>query len=131
MDVEMEKRKFLNLCGKRDRALLSGEKRMTLGDMERLTYLTEFFELENYGIALWKEFGDDVKEPFEAMMKMLDEPECIEDRWLDDEAKGEKWLLRISGTGINGRIQGNESRLSIDKKYEERGLPYPTGADFD
>ena len=31
MDVEMEKRKFLNLCGKRDRALLSGEKRMTLG----------------------------------------------------------------------------------------------------
>ena len=33
MDVEMEKRKFLNLCGKRDRALLSGEKRMTLGDM--------------------------------------------------------------------------------------------------
>ncbi|MFR6593021.1 hypothetical protein [Catenibacterium sp.] len=38
----MEKRKFLNLCGKRDRALLSGEKRMTLGDMERLTYLTEF-----------------------------------------------------------------------------------------
>lgn len=62
MDVEMEKRKFLNLCGKRDRALLSDEKRMTLGDMERLTYLTEFFELENYGIALWKEFGDDVKE---------------------------------------------------------------------
>lgn len=42
MDVEMEKRKFLNLCGKRDRALLSGEKRMTLGDMERLTYLTDF-----------------------------------------------------------------------------------------
>lgn len=95
MDVEMEKRKFLNLCGKRDRALLSGKKRMTLGDMERLTYLTEFFELENYGIALWKEFGDDVKEPFEAMMKMLDEPECIEDRWLDDEAKGEKWLLEF------------------------------------
>ncbi len=48
MDVEMEKRKFLNLCGKRDRALLSDEKRMTLGDMEQLTYLTEFFELENY-----------------------------------------------------------------------------------
>ena len=35
--------------------------RMTLGDMERLTYLTEFFELENYGIALWKEFGELLK----------------------------------------------------------------------
>ena len=43
MDVEQEKRIFFNLCGKRDRALLSGKKRMTLGDMERLTYLTEFF----------------------------------------------------------------------------------------
>ena len=104
MDVEMEKRKFLNLCGKRDRALLSGEKRMTLGDMERLTYLTEFFELENYGIALWKEFGDDVKEPFEAMMKMLDEPECIEDRWLDDEAKGEKWLLEFQELALTEDI---------------------------
>ena len=125
-----EKRKFLNLCGKRDRALLSGEKRMTLGDMERLTYLTEFFELENYGIALWKEFGDDVKEPFEAMMKMLDEPECIEDRWLDDEAKGEKWLLEFQELALTEEYR-EWIRNYIDKKYEERGLPYPTGADFD
>ena len=130
MGVEMEKRKFLNLCGKRDRALLSGEKRMTLGDMERLTYLTEFFELENYGIALWKEFGDDVKEPFEAMMKMLDEPECIEDRWLDDEAKGEKWLLEFQELALTEEYR-EWIRNYIDKKYEERGLPYPTGADFD
>lgn len=70
------KEKNLNLCGKKDRALLSGEKRMTFRDMERLTYLTEFFELENYGIDLCKEFGYDVKESLEAMMKMLDETEC-------------------------------------------------------
>ena len=31
MDVEMEKRKFLNLCGKRDRALLSDEKKNDIG----------------------------------------------------------------------------------------------------
>lgn len=52
---------------------------MTFRDMERLTYLTEFFELENYGIDLSKEFGDDVKESLEAMMKMLDKTECTED----------------------------------------------------
>ena len=57
MDVEMEKRKFLNLCGKRDQALLSGEKRMTLGDMERLTYLTEFFELETTESPYGKNLG--------------------------------------------------------------------------
>ena len=84
----MGKRKILNLCGKRDRALLSGEKRMTFMDMERLTYLTEFFELENYGIDLCKEFGDDVKESLEAMMKILDKTECTEDLWFYDEVKG-------------------------------------------
>ena len=94
------------------------------------TYLKEFFELENYGIALWKEFGDDVKEPFEAMMKMLDEPECIEDRWLDDEAKGEKWLLEFQELALTEEYR-EWIRNYIDKKYEERGLPYPTGADFD
>ncbi|MFR7912245.1 hypothetical protein [Eubacterium ramulus] len=92
---------------------------MTLGDMERLTYLTEFFELENYGIALWKEFGDDVKEPFEAMMKMLDEPECIEDRWLDDEAKGEKWLLEFQELALTEEYR-EWIRNYIDKNMKKR-----------
>ena len=73
---------------------------------------------------------DDVKEPFEAMMKMLDEPECIEDRWLDDEAKGEKWLLEFQELALTEEYR-EWIRNYIDKKYEERGLPYPTGADFD
>ena len=72
----------------------------------------------------------DVKEPFEAMMKMLDEPECIEDRWLDDEAKGEKWLLEFQELALTEEYR-EWIRNYIDKKYEERGLPYPTGADFD
>ena len=119
MNVEMENRKFLNLCGKRDQALLSGEKRMTLGDMERLTYLTEFFELENYGIALWKEFGDDVKEPLEAMMKMLDEPEYIEDRWVDDEAKGEKWLLEFQEQALTEEYREWFEIISIKNMKKE------------
>ena len=66
----------------------------------------------------------------EAMMKMLDEPECIEDRWLDDEAKGEKWLLEFQELALTEEYR-EWIRNYIDKKYEERGLPYPTGADFD
>ena len=73
---------------------MSDEKRMTLGIWKRLTYLTEFFELESYGIALWKEFGDDVEEPFEAMMKMLDEWEYRK-RWIDDDGRLERWLVEF------------------------------------
>ena len=47
MDVEMEKRKFLNLCGKRDRALLSGEKKMKLGKRKHLKILKKFFKWKN------------------------------------------------------------------------------------
>lgn len=105
-------------------------KKNDIGGYGTIDISDRIFELENYGIALWKEFGDDVKEPFEAMMKMLDEPECIEDRWFDDEAKGEKWLLEFQELALTEEYR-EWIRNYIDKKYEERGLPYPTGADFD
>ncbi len=37
------KRRFLSYCGSRDQELLMGrKKKMTLGDMERFSFLTEF-----------------------------------------------------------------------------------------
>ena len=81
MDVEQEKEYFLILCGKRDRALLSG-KRMTLGDMERLTYLTEFFELEATETPYGKEFGDDVKRTVGSDDENVRWNRVHEDRWL-------------------------------------------------
>ena len=62
-ESEKEKKIFLSYCGSRDQELLTGRKKMTLGDMERFSFLTEFFGLESYGLNLWKEFGDDVEEP--------------------------------------------------------------------
>lgn len=57
-ESEKEKKIFLSYCGSKDQELLTGRKKMTLGDMERFSFLTEFFGLESYGINLWKEFGD-------------------------------------------------------------------------
>ena len=66
---------------------------MTLGDMERFSFLTEFFGLESYGINLWKEFGDDVEEPLDALIKLLDEWEYENDTWIDDDGRLERcWL---------------------------------------
>lgn len=72
----------------------------------------------------------EVQDTLGALIKMLDEPECIENRWLDDEAKGEKWLLEFQELALTEEYR-EWIRNYIDKKYEERGLPYPTGADFD
>ncbi|CUN26994.1 hypothetical protein [Eubacterium ramulus] len=68
-ESEKEKKIFLSYCGSRDQELLTGRKKMTLGDMERFSFLTEFFGLESYGLNLWKEFGDDVEEPLDALIK--------------------------------------------------------------
>ena len=72
-ESEKEKKIFLSYCGSRDQELLTGRKKMTLGDMERFSFLTEFFGLESYGLNLWKEFGDEVEEPLDALIKLLDE----------------------------------------------------------
>ena len=47
-----------------------------------------------------------------------------------EEAKGEKWLLEFQELALTEEYR-EWIRNYIDKKYEERGLPYPTGADFD
>ena len=40
-ESEKEKKIFLSYCGSRDQELLMGRKKMTLGDMERFSFLTE------------------------------------------------------------------------------------------
>ena len=82
-ESEKEKKIFLSYCGSRDQELLTGRKKMTLGDMERFSFLTEFFGLESYGLNLWKEFGLErwlvefqkhapTKEKREKLRKMID-----------------------------------------------------------
>ena len=92
--MRKKKKIFLSYCGSRDQELLTGRKKMTLGDMERFSFLTEFFGLESYGLNLWKEFGDEVEEPLDALIKLLDEWEYENDTWIDDEWKIRKmaWL---------------------------------------
>ena len=65
------------------------------------------------------------------MMKMLDEPECIEDRWLDDEAKGEKWLLEFQELALTEEYR-EWIRNYIDKKnMKKEDYHIRAGADFD
>ena len=125
-ESEKEKKIFLSYCGSRDQELLTG----TLGDMERFSFLTEFFGLESYGINLWKEFGDDVEEPLDALIKLLDEWEYENDTWIDDDGRLERWLVEFQKHAPT-KEKREKLRKIIDLKYKKRGLPYPTEADFD
>ena len=110
-ESEKEKKIFLSYCGSRDQELLTGRKKMTLGDMERFSFLTEFFGLESYGLNLWKEFGDEVEEPL-------------------DDGRLERWLVEFQKHAPT-KEKREKLRKMIDLKYKKRGLPYPTEADFD
>ena len=126
-ESEKEKKIFLSYCGSRDQELLMGRKKMTLGDMERFSFLTEFFGLESYGINLWKEFGDDVEEPLDALIKLLDEWEYENDTWIDDDGRLERWLVEFQKHAPT-KEKREKLRKMIDSKYKKRGLPYPTAA---
>ena len=129
-ESEKEKKIFLSYCGSRDQELLTGRKKMTLGDMERFSFLTEFFGLESYGLNLWKEFGDDVEEPLDALIKLLDEWEYENDTWIDDDGRLERWLVEFQKHAPT-KEKREKLRKMIDLKYKKRGLPYPTEAVFD
>ena len=117
-ESEKEKKIFLSYCGSRDQELLTGRKRMTLGGMERFSFLTEFFGLESYGINLWKEFGDDVEEPLDALIKLLDEWEYENDTWIDDDGRLERWLVEFQKHAPT-KEKREKLRKMIDLKYKK------------
>ena len=53
---------FLHLCGKRDRDLLLGREKITFSDLDRLSYLTDFLEMQKVNQEIWNEFGTQFEE---------------------------------------------------------------------
>lgn len=93
---DLERFAFLFLCGKRDRAILSGKERMTFSDLERLTYITGFLGLESYSLEIWNEYAEQFSEQFRQLELIYDETcrivswdpaeadEHLHDRWLQE-----------------------------------------------
>ena len=70
---EIEKFAFLYLCGKKDRDLLYGREKMTLSDVDRINYITDFLELESYNLELWNQYAGQFEEQFCMLSKLYDE----------------------------------------------------------
>lgn len=54
---EVEYFAFLFFCGKKDRELLMGQRRMTFGEFERLVYLMDFWGFDAYSFKLWNQYA--------------------------------------------------------------------------
>ena len=72
----------------------------------------------------------ELEEPLDALIKLLDEWEYENDTWIDDDGRLERWLVEFQKHAPT-KEKREKLRKMIDLKYKKRGLPYPTEADFD
>lgn len=96
---DMEKFAFLYLCGRKDRAMLTGKKRMTFQDFDRLVYITDVLGLDQMNLEIWNRFSPQFKEQLNALEGFFkdscDDPEFkeyredmqIHDEWFTDFCK--------------------------------------------
>lgn len=75
---------FLHLCGKRDRDLLLGREKITFSDLDRLSYLTDFLEMQKVNQEIWNEFGTQFEEQFQQLEKIYGES-CSTPYWDSSE----------------------------------------------
>lgn len=65
--ADIEKYAFLYFCGEKDRDILLENRKMTFEDLERFSYLTDFFGFQKYHAQIWNKFSGQFEEKFEAL----------------------------------------------------------------
>lgn len=91
---DMEKFAFLYLCGQKDRAMLTGKKKMTFQDFDRLVYITDVLGLDQMNLEIWNRFSPQFKEQLNALEGFFkdgcSDSEFREDR--EDTQAHDKWF---------------------------------------
>lgn len=84
---------FLFLCGKRDRAILTGKEKMTFSDLNRLIYLLDYLGLDAYSLEIWSEYGGQFKDQQEQLKEIYDETAGIVS-WdpAEEDERQEQWI---------------------------------------
>jgi len=118
---EIEKFAFLYLCGKRDRALLCGREKMTLSDLDRLTYITDFLKLEAYNLELWNQYAGQFQEQFRMLSRLYDEDYNFisYDKSEYDYNQQGQWLLDFC-KNAPGKEQKNYLKNMIEQFCDEK-----------
>lgn len=122
---------FLFLCGERHRAILLGKEKMTVSDLDRLTYMTDFLGLNLYNLEIWNEYAGQFGEQFRQLELLYDET-CSIVSWESTEADEhlhERWLqefcIQVSDKEIREQLE-----QIIKQQYHEKGMVDSTETDI-
>lgn len=124
---DIEKFAFLYLCGQRDKDILAGKERMTFQDFDRLTYITDFLELDQMNLEIWNCFYPQFKEQFEAVGRLLEE-NCrnMEFREYEDDIRlHNKWLTEFCTAAPEKEMR--EYLIEVIDLIHEKGRKRKTG----
>ena len=113
---EKERETFLSLCGKRDRAILTGTEKMTFADFERLMYLSGTLGLDSYNIELCNQYAGAFEEQFR-QLQMLGEEDMeafrefpVELAEIEEELRG-RWIEEFYAQIPEKRLKAQFKRL--------------------
>lgn len=128
---DIERFAFLLLCGKRDRAILLGREKMTISDLDRLTYMTDFLGLKLYNLEIWNEFAGQFGEQFRQLELLYDET-CSIVSWESTEADEhlhERWIQEFCTQILDEEVRKQLEQI-IKQQYQEKGMVDPTETDI-
>lgn len=125
-EKDIQRLAFLSLCGEKDKKILTGKQKMTFADFDRLTYLTDFFELIEYNLEIWKECSAQFEQNFQALQKLCEENDIGVDFELSecDFDQNSLWLIDFCR---NVPDKANKIFLKefVKKKYKDEGMEFP------
>lgn len=118
---DIERFAFLYLCGRKDRDLLSGRKKMTFQNFERLVYITDCLGMDRMKLEIWNRFSSQFKEQFDVLEKLSEENWInTEFREFDDEIQiHDRWLADFCSAAPD-----NEVREFLSNIFDMRKLDF-------
>lgn len=128
---DIERFAFLLLCGKRDRAILMRREKMTISDLDRLTYVTDFLGLKLYNMEIWNEFAGQFSEQFRQLELLYDET-CSIVSWESTEADEhlhERWIQEFCTQILDEEVRKQLEQI-IKQQYQEKGMADLTETDI-
>ena len=128
---DIERFAFLLLCGKRDRAILMGREKMTISDLDRLTYVTDFLGLKLYNMEIWNEFAGQFSEQFRQLELLYDETCSIvswESTQADEHLHG-RWIQEFCTQILDEEVRKQLEQI-IKQQYQEKGMADLTETDI-
>lgn len=90
---EIERLAFLFLCGKRDREILMGKRKMSFSDFEKLTYMMDLLGMDAYNREIIEEYSEKFEEKIRQLEMLEQEIDDGADKELTvDTEKYEMWI---------------------------------------